>query len=337
MGDHTGNAVNADTQPLVSIVTPVYHEEKFLAQCIESVLAQTYVNWDYTIVNNCSTDRSLEIALHYADQDSRIRIHNNAQFVGVVANHNVAFRQISPRSKYCKLVEADDWIFPECISSMVEVAEANPSVGMVGAYALQRNRVMWDGLPYPSTVVSGENICRSRLLGDLRVFGSPSSNLLRSDLIRKHEDFYTPSNLHGDNDAYFKVLQESDFGFVYQVLTFIRRDNGSTTSFCERINTYVGGALEEVIRYGPHFLNEREYGIQARTRLAEYYKFLADNAFEGQPPEFWSYHKNKLRELGCPFNRARFARAVLRRACDMLFNPKRTAEGLIRHWSRTRR
>ncbi|HWG97207.1 MAG TPA: glycosyltransferase, partial [Nitrospira sp.] len=56
--------------PLVSIVTPVYNGEKYLAECIESILAQTFPRWDYTIVNNCSTDRSLEIAECYAQKDS---------------------------------------------------------------------------------------------------------------------------------------------------------------------------------------------------------------------------------------------------------------------------
>ena len=50
-------------EPLVSVVTPVYNGEAFLAKCIDSVLAQTYRNFEYLIVNNCSTDRSLEIAL----------------------------------------------------------------------------------------------------------------------------------------------------------------------------------------------------------------------------------------------------------------------------------
>ena len=116
-------------QPLVSIVTPVYNEEEHLAECIESVLAQTYQNWDYTIVDNCSTDRSLEIALWYAAKDSRIRVHANKQFLNMLANHNVAVRQISPVSKYCKVVLADDWIFPECLERMVTVGEAYPSAG----------------------------------------------------------------------------------------------------------------------------------------------------------------------------------------------------------------
>jgi glycosyltransferase involved in cell wall biosynthesis len=59
-------------EPLVSVVTPVYNGAEFLEACIESVLAQTYQNHEHIIVNDCSKDRSLEIAQSYACKDSRI-------------------------------------------------------------------------------------------------------------------------------------------------------------------------------------------------------------------------------------------------------------------------
>ena len=131
--------MDSASQPLVSVVTPAYNEEEHLAECIESVLAQTYQNWDYTIVNNCSTDKTLDVARRYAAKDPRIHVRDKKQFLSMLANHNRAIRQISPRSKYCKMVLADDWIFPRCLERMVEVAEAHPSVGIVSAYE-QRDR-----------------------------------------------------------------------------------------------------------------------------------------------------------------------------------------------------
>ena len=119
--------MDSQTLPLVSIVTPAYNEEKYLSTCIESVLAQTYSNWDYTIVNNCSTDRTLAIAQEYAAKDPRIRVITNNTFIPAIANLNTAFRQISPASKYCKMVLADDWMFPECLERMVAVMEEHPS------------------------------------------------------------------------------------------------------------------------------------------------------------------------------------------------------------------
>src|SRR5262245_27683985 len=199
------------TQPLVSVLTPVYNGEKYLAECIESVLAQTYRNWEYIIVNNCSQDRTLEIAEYYAGQDSRIRIHNNQIFIGMGANHNLALQQISAESQYIKMLHADDWFFPDCLLAMVNLAEAHPSVGIVGSYRLQGDRVTCDGLPYPSTVVSGRELCRRALLNGLSVFGSPTSLLIRSDLTRKRQVLYNEANIHSDKEICVDLLQDSDF------------------------------------------------------------------------------------------------------------------------------
>ena len=208
--------------PLVSILTPVYNGEKYLEECIESVLAQTYQNWEYLIVNNCSKDRTLEIAQHYADKDRRIQIFRNDEFVGAVKNHNIALSKISPESKYCKIVQADDWLFPECLKRMVGVAEANPSVGMVTSYRLRNQWVDCDGLPYPSTVVPGRDICRFILLGGPLVVGTMSHPLIPSDLIRKRMPFFNEDHLYADTESCFEVLVNADMGFVPQVLTISR-------------------------------------------------------------------------------------------------------------------
>src|ERR1700745_3382463 len=193
--------IDPEILPLVSIVTPAYNEEKYLSECIESVLAQTYSNWDYTIVNNYSTDRTLAIAKEYAAKDSRIRVITNNTFIPAIANLNAAFRQVSPGSKYCKMVLADDWMFPECLERMVAVMEENPSVGIVGAYGMDGRWVLWIGVPYHSGVMSGREICRQRLMGAPYVFGSPTSVLFRSDLVRSRDPFYNEWNVQADSEA----------------------------------------------------------------------------------------------------------------------------------------
>src|SRR5215470_2505285 len=96
----------------VSIVVPVYQGASTLTECLTSILNQTYRHWDCTVVENCSTDGSLEIARQFAAQDPRIRVVENRTRLPALANHNAAMRQIAAGSKYCKVVFADDWIFP---------------------------------------------------------------------------------------------------------------------------------------------------------------------------------------------------------------------------------
>src|SRR5438445_11379449 len=104
--------MSAQDGPLVSVMTPVYNGASYLKECIDSVLAQSYSNWNYTIVNNCSNDETAQIAEEYTRKDKRIRLHNNTDFLDIIANHNKAFSLISPESKYCKVVSADDWLLP---------------------------------------------------------------------------------------------------------------------------------------------------------------------------------------------------------------------------------
>jgi glycosyltransferase involved in cell wall biosynthesis len=290
--------MSINAQPLVTVVTPLYNGEKYLAECIESVLNQTYLHWNYVIVNNCSTDGSLAIAASYAAKDRRIRIHNNEKLVGRNANHNIAFRQISPESKYCKVVHADDWLFPDCIARMVNVAEAHPSVVIVGAYVLSGTQISCDGLAYPSTFLSGTEICRRVLLDKLHIFGCPTSLLIRSDVIRQHEAFYNETNEHADKEVCLDVLQNADFGFVHEVLTFQRLHEEAATAFSDRVNTYLPGNLMILKKYGPVYLNDEEYETCLQDHMESYYSFLADILIYRRDSEIIEYHKRALSRYG---------------------------------------
>jgi len=315
--------MNPDTQqpPLVSVLTPVYNGEKYLAECIESVLAQTYQNWEYCIVNNCSTDRTLEIAQRYAEKDKRIRIHNNVEFVGCDPNGNIAFRQISPESKYCKVVHADDWIFPECITKMVELAEANPRVAIVGSYGLRNVRVCWDGLPHTSSVISGRDICRITLLGGPYVFGSPTSMLIRSDEVRKRPAFYNEANPHCDIEACLDILRDCDYGFVNQVLTFTRDHSQSETTFCSRFGTDYLANFEHLGKYGRSYLKDDEYNQSVKRCWETYYRFLGAKVFRNRDKGFWKFHKDELGRLGYSLNWGKVAKAVLAEMIELAVNP----------------
>ena len=191
------------SQPLVSVVTPVHNGEAYLGECIESVLAQTYQNWDYTIVDNCSTDRSREVALRYAEKDCRIRVVTTDRLLDVMKSQNTAFRQLSPEAEYCKMLHADDWMFSNCLEQMVALGEDHPSVGVIGSYRLDGVWVELDGLPFPSTVVPGQRLCRSMLGGGPRVFGSPSALLYRARYVRQRPEFFDEADFHADVAACF--------------------------------------------------------------------------------------------------------------------------------------
>ena len=334
--DAAGMKMESQPLPLVSIVVPVYNNAEYLPECMESILAQTYQNWDCTVVNNCSTDGSGEVARRYAAKDPRIRVHDNTQFLRAVPNHNHALRQISLESKYCKIVFADDWIFPRCLEEMVALAEESPSVGVVGAYGLWevigRNShefvVMLGGLPYPSRLISGRDVCRRMFLNELYLFGTSTSVLYRSDLVRSRDPFYNEGNLHADIEACVLLLKKFDFAFVHQILTFTRGREEALGVMSVDMQMDFACRLRTLTTHGRDFLTGEEFDFCQERILRGYYNFLAVSFMRRRRDQkFWDLHKRKLNET-VGFSRARLARAVLARTCRMLLNPYETIEKL---------
>jgi glycosyltransferase involved in cell wall biosynthesis len=321
------------TQSLVSILTPVYNGADFLAECIESVLAQTFTDFEYVIVNNCSTDRSLEIALSYAAKDDRIRVHTNDRFVGVIDNHNIAFTLMAPEAKYCKVVSADDLLFPDCIARLVELAEANPSVGIVGSYQLSGSIVRWQGFRYPDAVVPGAEVCRRVFLGGSPDFGfgSPTSILYRADLVRNSCAFYPNASPHADTSACFEQLRHSAFGFVFQVLSYERTHPATQSSTSAQLNRYASAYLSDLAQYGPYYLTRAELDCAMKQHLADYDRFLAVNLVRFRGKAFWDYHRSRLAELGYPISVFRLLRAAAIKLVRELANPGRAVGKLLRH------
>lgn len=324
------------SDPLVSILTPIYNGEKYVAQCIESVLRQTYPHWEYILVNNCSTDKSLDIIQSYARTDSRLVVYTNGHFVGAIENHNNAFRLIAPESKYCKVVSADDWLYPECISRFVELAEHNPSVGIVGSYAITNDGVRSLGLPHDVTIFSGHDICRLYLRGVVDAFGTPSTVLYRSDLVRAHVPFYPGSAPSADLAICLECLRTCDFGFVQQILSFQRLHAEAASARLEDLDGFLLDRIEFLAKYGPIFLPEAERRSRMAQLLDEYYSHLAIAVVNLRDSHYWDFHNNRLKRLGHSLLCSRLVSAVLWKSLDLIFNPKQTIEKVIRRFHRRR-
>ncbi|HEV7258694.1 MAG TPA: glycosyltransferase family A protein [Bosea sp. (in: a-proteobacteria)] len=318
--------------PLISVVTPVYNGEDFLRECIESVLAQTYANWEYIIVNNASTDGTLDIAEEYARKDSRVRVVSNETLLPIIANHNRAFRLIAENSKYCKVVSADDWIYPECLEKMADLAEANPSVGIVGAYQLSGGAGIWYvrnvGLSYRQTVVPGHDVCRSHLLGILNVLGNPSSVMYRSDLIRKSDEFFPNATHEADTSACLKHLRYDDFGFVHQVLAHERIHRQTATAASLEKNAYISAEISDCQEYGGWYLTKKEREMRIEQLLNQYYAYLSTAAFKFKDRKFWDYHAGRLHDLGYSFDGRKLSVGIAKKCLDLILNPKETVQTL---------
>jgi glycosyltransferase involved in cell wall biosynthesis len=319
-----------ETTPFVSVVTPFYNTEDYLSECIESVLRQTHTNFEYILVDNCSTDGSSDIAEQYAVRfPDKIRLVHTESFLSQVQNYNFALSLISPHSKYCKMVQADDWIFPDCLKSMVELGDSHPSVGIVSAYELEGDHAALGGLPYPSPEVSGREVCRLYFLKYALLFGTPTSLLIRSDLVRSRNPFYDERHApFEDFHLCFDALRTWNFGFVHQVLTYSRRDNESTLSRIRPFRFELFSRFATIVVHGRNYLSEDEYRACFKVAERNYFFFLGWSAIEGRDAGFWEFHRERLASIGYSLSSAFMAKWILIVLLDQIGNPKRTLEYL---------
>jgi glycosyltransferase involved in cell wall biosynthesis len=284
----------------VSVLTPVYNGEQYLASCVEGVLAQTHKNFALTIVDNRSTDSTPDIAERFARNDSRVRHVRHEEFVDVTENHNRAFRAVDSESAFVKIAQADDLLFPECLEKMVQLAVRAPEVGLVSGYRLCNSLVELVGLPFPQEVASGRAILRQSLLGGPYVTGSPNSLLYRADLVRRRIPFFDPEFAHADTEAAYWAFTQADFALVHQVTTFSRRQRESQNTRASRVQTYWPENMRMLLRYGPHVLSREEFRSRLRYELAVYLWFHAKQRIKPsrrRDRDFHMFHRRMLRLL----------------------------------------
>jgi glycosyltransferase involved in cell wall biosynthesis len=329
--------VRPERRGVVSVVTPFYNTADYLAECIESVLAQTHGDFEYLLVDNCSTDGSAQIAAGYAARDARVRLVHNETFLTQIQNYNHALTLVAETSRYVKIVQADDTIFPSCLAEMVALAEAHPEVAIVSAYRFFGRQVQpGDGIPHTRPVMSGREACRLSLVQDVYPFGSPTTVLYRADVVRARRPFYPEVEHFADALVAFEILRDHDFGFVPQILSFTREDDASLWGSVHSFEPNILARVVQLRAYGPTYLTEQEYARVAARRERAYARFLGESLLRRVPPAFWEFHRRGLATVGGDIDRPRVARAALAVAVDYLLEPKKTAAALLRRARRRR-
>ena len=106
--------------PLVSIIVPVYNAEKTLERCVDSILNQTYQEYELLLVDDGSTHSSAALCDGYAARDPRVRVFHKEN-AGVSNARNLALAQA--RGTYLQFLDSDDWITPEATASLVSSVE----------------------------------------------------------------------------------------------------------------------------------------------------------------------------------------------------------------------
>lgn len=118
-----------NNSPKISIVLPVYNREKLLPKAIESCLNQTFKDFELIIIDDCSKDKSFEIAKEYAKQDQRIKVIRNEPNKKLPASLNIAFKEA--KGQYFTWTSDDNFLHEDALARMNNVLDNSPDIGLV--------------------------------------------------------------------------------------------------------------------------------------------------------------------------------------------------------------
>ncbi len=228
--------------PRVSVVIPVYNGEAYLAECLDSILAQDYRDFELLISDDRSADKSREIIERYAGRDARIRWWQNARNLGIGGNFNACLK--AAQGEFVKYVMQDDKLLePSALRRMVGALESDPSVSLVvSASRLMdahsrlgrvRNRFGRSGVR-PGIRVIAQCLTRSTNL-----IGEPSLALFRTAQAARGFDERFRQLL--DLELWFHLLEQGKFSFLAEPLCAFRQHPAQQSE----VNWRTGAAADE--------------------------------------------------------------------------------------------
>jgi glycosyltransferase involved in cell wall biosynthesis len=225
--------------PKVSIGMPVYNAERYLEQALDSILSQTFDDFELVISDNASTDRTEEICKKYAAKDSRVRYFRQRQNYGLIYNFNVVFRLSG--GEYFKWAASDDICAPDYLARAVEVLDSDPSVVLAWAKTVgideNGNRVPMryevSDLNSPESVYSPDPTVRfRRLIENIFWADGPLYGVMRSSALASTKALH-PRHMSGDQ---ILLTELSLMGRLYEIPEelFFSRVHAQKTSHSQK-------------------------------------------------------------------------------------------------------
>lgn len=148
-----------ENTPIVSIIIPVYGCEAYLRETLDSVIAQTFTEWEAILINDCSPDNSLVIANEYAERDPRFRVYSHEKNQGAHIARNTALEYV--RGRYISYLDSDDIWMPQKLQIQLDFMQKNGVYACITSY----QTVEEDGT-YRNTVTVPERTGYKQMLGN---------------------------------------------------------------------------------------------------------------------------------------------------------------------------
>ncbi|MDO9385847.1 MAG: glycosyltransferase [Thiobacillus sp.] len=203
---------NLKTPPVISVLLSVYNSEKYVSLAIESILNQTFADFELIIVDDCSSDASWDICLKYAQQDNRIVAVRNKLNLGGCETLNVGLKLA--KGRYIARQDNDDWSYPDRLAKQLKFMETHQNVGIVGGNMEIINE---DGKVIGKRTYNYTDGMIRKKIFRYSPFSHPLVMFRKSilDTVGYYNPEYAPAD---DYDLYFRIGKVSKFANLNEIL-----------------------------------------------------------------------------------------------------------------------
>lgn len=213
---------NLIESPLISVIIPMFNAAKFIKYTIESVLSQSYKNWEIFIIDNCSTDNSEEIVESYARKDSRIHLLSTEFNSGSPAKpRNIGL--INAKGKYIAFLDADDLWYSQKLEKQVSFLEQNLDVFLLYAkyHIIKNGKISSKTLPKDKYLFSGRIFKRLFLSNNF----IPCVTAILRNRFENNYLFDEQKSFLEDFDLWLRICQNENVAFIREPLAVYRADS----------------------------------------------------------------------------------------------------------------
>lgn len=285
-----------NVRPKVSVIIPVYNSERFLPECLDSILAQDFRDFEILIADDGSTDNSLEIIKRYAAKDSRIRWWRNPQNLGQTRNHNVCLQEA--RGEFIKFVHQDDKLLSaSALQKMATALAENPAAALVGSASDvidDHSRLKERRDFFKAGVWNGKQIIRASMEAVGNKIGEPSVVMFRK--AQAARGFLNDYKQLWDLEMWYYLLEQGNFVYLAEPLCAFRQ-HAAQQSLVNRRHGIGQNEIWMLLEtyYAKPWLRE----IATQRMLVNHARFLKRNGAKlGLPAE----HLHLLAEIKAQIN-----------------------------------
>lgn len=217
--------------PKISVCIPVYNGAEFIKEAIDSVLKQTYQDYELLVIDNCSTDNTVEIV--NSINNPKIRLIRNSENIGLIPNWNKALENAN--GKYIKILPADDFIYPDCLKLQAEIldADTNEEISMVcGRRNIidNKGKILFNrGFTKHKITLNGTDAINKNIRSGGNIIGEGGAVMFRKNLIQKTGVFTSKIFYVLDLDLWFKILLHGKLYALPNIVSAFRVSGSSAS------------------------------------------------------------------------------------------------------------